>query len=169
MRHAVLLVVTILIVAGCQSSSGSSASSSSGGGGGDAVRASAGAADATQAIRKLLDEYTAALLKQDYAALERIWSDDLTFVNPRGELVNKSQRLANLRSGATAFKTIDTSETSVRAYGDNAAAAVAVTRVKVDGHYSGQEGSGTYRVTTVWARPRGPWQMVAVHMTRIEQ
>ena len=155
-----LLVLTILITAGCQSNGGSS-------NGVAAPRARADAPDARQAIPKLLEEYSAALLKKDYAALERIWADDLTFVNPRGELLTKSQRLANLRSGATAFKTIDTSETAVRAFGDNAAA-VAVTRVKVDAHYGGQEGSGEYRVTTAWARPRGPWQMFAVHMTRIE-
>jgi len=165
MTPARLLVLTFVIAGaaiGCRSTGGSSSSS------GDAVRPSADAPDAKQAIQKLLDEYTAALLKKDYAALERIWADDLTFVNPRGELVTKAQRLANLRSGATSFKTIDTTETSVRAYGDNAAA-VAVTRVKVDAHYGGQEGSGEYRVTTVWARPRGSWQMVAVHMTRIGQ
>jgi hypothetical protein len=44
---------------------------------------------------------------------------------------------------------------------------VATVQVTLEAQYSGQEGSGDYRVTTVWARPKGTWQMVAVHMTRV--
>ena len=162
-KHAGVVVLTLLLVAGgggCQS--GKHFTNGSNG-----VEKESGP-DAKQAIPALLQEYTDALLKKDYDKLDRIWSDDLTFVNPRGQLLTKAQRLANLRSGATAFKSIDLSQTTVRAYGDNAAA-VAVSLVKLEAQYSGQEGSGTYRVTTAWARPHGPWQMVAVHMTRVEQ
>jgi hypothetical protein len=45
--------------------------------------------------------------------------------------------------------------------------AVATLVVKIEGQYSGQEGSGAFRVTTVWAKPKGTWQMVAVQMTAI--
>jgi len=156
MRHF-SLVFALLVCAGCQAC---------GGGSGAAAKDSSGATDARHAVPKLLDEYTQALLKKDTATLERIWADDLTFVNPRGQLLTKAQRLENIRSGATAFRSINTIDTQVRPYGD--VAAVAVTRVAVEAQYSGQEGSGNYRVTTAWARPRGFWQMTAVQMTRIE-
>ena len=54
----------------------------------------------------------------------------------------------------------------VRVYGE---AAVATEKGVLQGQYSGQEGSGAYRVTTVWARSKGSWQMVAVQMTRVEE
>ena len=154
MRHF-LLVLALLLIVGCQTSGGGSAAGTS------------GVEDARQAVPKLLDEYRQALLKKDTAGLERIWADDLTFVNLRGQLLTKAQRLENVRTGATAFRSIEFSETQVREYGDDAA--VAVFRVVLEAQYSGQEGSGNYRVTTVWARPRGFWQMTAVQMTRIER
>src|SRR5688572_10939411 len=41
-----------------------------------------------QEISRLLDEYNDALLKKDTSVLDRIWADDLSFVNLRGQLLN---------------------------------------------------------------------------------
>jgi ketosteroid isomerase-like protein len=120
--------------------------------------------DTQHEINTLLDQYTQALLKKDVAALDRIWADDLTFINPRGELLSKQDRLDNIKTGATAFKSSRLSDTRIRTYGQ---AAVATFKVALEAQYSGQDGSGDYRVTTVWARPKGTWQMVAVHMTPV--
>ena len=121
--------------------------------------------DVQKQISDLLDQYIKALLDKDAAALDRIWADDLSFINPRGELLTKQNRMDNIKSGATAFKSIERSDKKVRVYGE---AAVATEKVVLQGQYSGQEGSGAYRVTTVWARSKGSWQMVTVQMTRIE-
>ncbi len=122
--------------------------------------------EAQREISSLLDQYTQALLNRDVAALDRIWADDLTFVNLRGELLNKQNRIDNIKSGATAFKSIQLSDKRIRTYGE---AAVATFQVALEAQYSGQEGSGNYRVTTVWARTKGMWQMVGVQMTRITE
>jgi ketosteroid isomerase-like protein len=139
-----------------------------GGNGGAAPQTSRSAdpqqSDAQQEISALLDQYTQALLKKDLAALDRIWADDLTFINLRGELLSKQDRLENIRSGATAFKSSRLSDKRIRPYGQTA---VATFRVTLEAQYSGQEGSGVYGVTTVWAKPKGTWQMVAVQMTRV--
>jgi uncharacterized protein (TIGR02246 family) len=115
-------------------------------------------------ISTLLDKYNDALLKKDADALDRIWSDDLSFVNLRGQLLTKKDRIDNIKTGSTALKSADVSEKSIRMYGDTA---VATLVVKIEGQYSGQEGSGSFRVTTVWAKRKGTWQMVAVQMTPI--
>ena len=128
----------------------------------DAPRAS----DAQQDISALLDQYTKALVNKDLAALDRIWADDLTFINLHGELLSKQNRMDNIRSGATAFKSIQLSDKRIRVYGQ---AAVATFRVDLEAQYSGQEGTGSYGVTTAWARPSEIWQMTAVQMTRITQ
>jgi uncharacterized protein (TIGR02246 family) len=117
-----------------------------------------------QEISDLLDRYNDALLKKDAEALDRIWADDLSFVNLRGELLSKKQRIDNIKTGATELKSAEVSQKSVRLYGTSA---VATLVVKVNGQYSGEQGSGEFRITTVWAKPKGTWQMVAVQMTPI--
>jgi ketosteroid isomerase-like protein len=145
----------LFAIAGCQSSGGNNSRGSSG-----------SSANAQQEVSALLDQYTDALLKKDTATLDRIWADDLTFINLRGEMVSKQQRMANIKTGATSFKSIELSDKRIRTYGDSA---VVTCRVAIEGQYSGQEGSGNYAVTTVWARTTGSWQMVAVQMIRIAQ
>lgn len=115
-------------------------------------------------IGRILDEYNDALLKHDAATLERIWADDLSFVNLRGRLLNKKERVENIKTGATSLNTAEVSEKNVRMYGNTA---VATLVVKIKGQYSGEAGSGDFRVTTVWAMPKGNWQMVATQMTPI--
>jgi uncharacterized protein (TIGR02246 family) len=115
-------------------------------------------------ISRLLDEYNDALLKRDAATLDRIWEDDLSFVNLRGELLNKKERVANIKTGATSLNTAEVSGKNVRMY-DNTAVATLV--VKIKGQYSGEAGNGEFRVTTVWAKPKGNWQMVATQMTPV--
>lgn len=123
--------------------------------------------DARQAVTDLLEQYRQALLAGDAAALDRIWADDLIFTNARGEVLTKAQRLANLRSGATALRSVDVTDQLVRPLGP--AAALATSRVTIDGQYGGQEGAGAYRTTTTWSRRGGRWQMVAVQMTAIAE
>jgi uncharacterized protein DUF4440 len=83
-RSILTLFVALLI--GCQSAGGS--------GGGD-VRA---------AVLELHEQHRKALLNKDVATLDRIWTDDFTFINYRGQMLTKAQRLENVRSGATSFK-----------------------------------------------------------------
>ena len=123
------------------------------------------AEQAEREVKQMIKEYRQALLKRDVAALERIWADDYTFINASGELLSKADRLANLRSGATALGAIKSEdEPVVRVYGD---AAVAISRVTIAGRYSGRETSGVFRSMHVWAKRQGRWQLVANQQTRI--
>jgi uncharacterized protein (TIGR02246 family) len=115
-------------------------------------------------VSDLLDQYNDALLKKDAAVLDRIWADDLSFVNLRGQLLNKKERMENIKTGATSLDVAKVSDKQVRVYGDTA---VATLVVNIEGQYSGKEGDGSFRVTTVWAKPKGTWQMVATQMTPI--
>jgi len=159
LRHArgsaLLVIAVMVIVFGCQSGKSFHA---------DAGTGAAAVANVQQEINALLDQYTQALLKKDLAAVDKIWADDLTFINLRGEMLSKQNRMDNLKTGATAFKSIQLSDRRIRTYDD---AVVATFIVSLDAQYSGQEGSGDYRATTVWAKPKGMWQMVAVQMTRL--
>ena len=100
-----------------------------------------------QEVRQMIEKYRTALLHRDIPALERIWADDYVFVNASGEVVTKTQRLANLKSAATSFESIKEEENlTVRVYQNSA---VATSRVTIKGQYSGQPISGQYRSTHV--------------------
>src|SRR4051812_1079027 len=109
----VVAAAVVFVVAGCQSSGGSNGQAP----GTDNRSGDAGAGDVQRDISALLDQYNQALLKKDTAALDRIWADDLTFINLRGELLTKQQRIDNVKTGATAFKSIRLSEVRAHQYG----------------------------------------------------
>jgi ketosteroid isomerase-like protein len=99
-------------------------------------------------VRQAIEKYKTALLKRDVAALEKIWADDYVFVNAAGDVLTKEQRLANIKSGATALDSISEDENmTVRVYQNSA---VTTSRVTIKGQYSGQPVSGQYRSTVVW-------------------
>jgi ketosteroid isomerase-like protein len=75
---------------------------------------------AQEEIRRTLRQYDAALQRRDTLAVGRFWADEYTFVNPAGELLTRSARLANLSSGRTVFDTLKPKlkDEKIRLYGD---------------------------------------------------
>ena len=167
MKHRLLGVAlasfVVAVAAGCQSTGDRAASASSSGSGGSNSRASD---DVPRIAADLVEQHCDGQRKKDVAALERLWADEFVFVNPRGQVLSKADRLENIRSGKTAFKSLTCSETSTKSWGDDWA--VTTMRAVIEGQYSGAEGSGDYRCTFVWGKPRGRWQLVGLQMTRIE-
>jgi len=120
---------------------------------------------AEQEVRQAIKKYRTALLEKDAAALEQIWTDDYTFTNGAGETHSKAQRLANLKSGATALDSISQDEDmKVRVHGD---VAVATGRVTIKGQYSGKQASGQYSSINVWVKGAAGWQLVANQLTPV--
>jgi ketosteroid isomerase-like protein len=131
------------------------------------LNAAAQANSATAAeIRHATRRYDAALRRADVAALEQVWAEEYTFVNPRGELLTKAERLANFRAGRTTFDTLtpQAREERIRVYGD---VAVHANRLTIGGRYSGQAHGGTYRSLVIWVRRDGRWQQVASQLTLV--
>ena len=70
-----------------------------------------------QEIRQMIEKYRTAILQRDIATLEKIWADDYVFVNAAGDVVAKTERLANIKSGATTLDSINEEENvTVRVY-----------------------------------------------------
>jgi len=119
-----------------------------------------------QEIRQMIEKYRTAILQRDIATLEKIWADDYVFVNAAGDVLTKTERLANVRSGATTLDSINQEETvAVRVYQNSA---VATSRVTLKGQYSGQPISGEYRSTLVWVKGPGGWQLVSNQLTALK-
>ncbi len=117
-----------------------------------------------QAVRQLFNELSAALGRNDTAALDRIYADDYTLVNESGVLTTKAPRLAAIRSGELKYESVSFDDVNVRMYGNTA---VATYRVTSKGQSKGQDIGGQFRATSTYVKMKGRWQLVAAQVTRI--
>ncbi|HEY7914393.1 MAG TPA: nuclear transport factor 2 family protein [Blastocatellia bacterium] len=130
---------------------------------GQTTRASANQGNDEQAVRQALNELYAALGRNDAAALDRIYSDDYTFINESGEFTTKAPRLAAIKSGEMKYESLSFDDLKVRLYGNTA---VATYHAKVKARSKGQDVGGTLRVTVTLVKTKGRWQVVAAQATR---
>src|ERR1043166_7146212 len=63
-----------------------------------------------QEVRQMIEKYRTAILQRDMATLEKIWADDYVFVNAAGDVLTKTERLVNIKSGATTLDSINEEE-----------------------------------------------------------
>ena len=119
-----------------------------------------------QEVRQMMEKYRTAILQRDIATLEKIWADDYVFVNAAGDVLTKTDRLANAKSGATTLDTINQEENvAVRVYENSA---IATSRVTLKGKYGGEAISGQFRSILVWVKGSGGWQLVSNQLTALK-
>jgi ketosteroid isomerase-like protein len=105
-----------------------------------------------------------ALLSNDFAALEDLLADDLTYVHSNGHLDTKDTYIGVLRSGATRYLSMEMSGLSVRADG-NAAVVAGTFEARVQTRNG--EVNPKPRVLIVYVKRDGRWQMLAWQSTNI--
>jgi ketosteroid isomerase-like protein len=105
-----------------------------------------------------------ALVKKDWAFLDKILADDWMATNQDGIFYSKAQYLAYLRSGGELTSSSAADDFMVRVYGD---AAVVTFRFIDEAQSSGKDTGGQSRITDTWVKRVGHWQCVAEHKTRI--
>jgi uncharacterized protein (TIGR02246 family) len=115
-------------------------------------------------VRKIEDQFAAAYGRNDVEALNRLWADDYTFVNPAGQVLTKAKRLAMLRSGELKIQAYTRDNESIRIYGTTA---VVTYRSTVKAQRNGINISSQRRVTTVLVKKDGRWEAVAQQSTTI--
>jgi Domain of unknown function (DUF4440)/Lipocalin-like domain len=125
-----------------------------------------GRAVAETEIVGLQDALIAAYIHRDTAALDRILADEYTFINDdAGGVVNKKQILDSFRSGGDREITSYTRQDDhVRLYGD---VAVLTYRYHSNETYKGRDAGGDFRVTRIFVKKEGRWQMVGGQETRV--
>jgi ketosteroid isomerase-like protein len=119
-----------------------------------------------QEVEKLNRQWMEAYVQRDVAFLERHLADDYVSTFPDGTVLDKKGEIAALKSGDVALTEMTPREMNVRTYGD---AAVITGQSTIKARVKGQEVSGEYRFTDVWARLGNRWQAVASQVTRIAQ
>ena len=124
------------------------------------------AQDASEAdVGRTLDEIAAALGKNDTATLERLFADDLTQVNPWGKLLTKSERLAEIKSGALKYDSFTVKDRKIRVHGDMA---IVVMQISFKAQKDKKDISGDYRTTAALMKMKDGWQMIAAQTTKID-
>ena len=125
------------------------------------------AADASrEEIRALETARNEAIVHGDAAALERMTSDDYTFITLRGELRTKAEIVKGFSTGAFKYASREISDLNIRVYGDSA---VVTGRSTQKGAENGKDYSGDYRFTRVYVKQNGRWLTVALQATLVER
>ncbi len=126
----------------------------------------AGGKSAVETIRMLEEERNQAILHGDATSLERMTSDDYTFITLRGEMLTKDEIVRNFRSVAAKYQSREISNLNIRVYGNSA---VVTGRAVQKGAENGKDYSGDYWFTRVYVNQGGRWVTVALQTTLIKK
>jgi len=129
------------------------------------VRAAEDAGD-VEAIKKEVlkfeDERNAAILKHDTATLDRMYADEITWTMSNGDLLNKSQVLANIGSGNQLLSSISHHERTLHVYGNTV---VLTARSSSTEQYRGKAITVPRRFTNVYVKQDGQWKLIVHTVT----
>src|SRR3984893_290425 len=100
-----------------------------------------------------------ALVREDAAVLDRLWSNDLVFTFPNGKVCNKAERLARQKPAAQPSQSeseTSNDEVKVYIYGNTAVVTVLSTW---KGKANNQENSSQFQASHVSVKQDGRWQL----------
>ena len=126
----------------------------------------------TEVITKLNFQWNNVAITKDMSHLERIWSDDFSYIMPDGTVFDKKAGFAFFEDSTDTYTSAVTAPFKVRVYGKNFAV------VAGDYHSTGKDKDGKpfsrkVRFTNVWVRKQMSdgklkWQVVAGHSSQLE-
>jgi ketosteroid isomerase-like protein len=114
--------------------------------------------DVEKAILQMEKDWTAAGIKKDAAAFDRIIADDWVAIDFEGNTINKAAAIADLKSGVSSSTSVELGELKVRVYGDTAIVNGSDTEKST---WKGKDSSGHYVWMDVFVKRNGRWQAVS--------
>jgi hypothetical protein len=105
-----------------------------------------------------------AMSDKDLATLDELLADDLIYTHSSARVDSKQSLIANMKSGATVYSSIEPSEVKAQDLGD-AVVLTGVAWIKVASQ--GKRLDFGVRFTDAYAKRGGRWQMVAWQSTRL--
>lgn len=115
-----------------------------------------------QEVRRFEYDWGVAYLRRDMMALEQILADEYTFIDPLGEISDKRENLAHIRTGACVIENTESSDIRVRVYDHTA---VVTARSTFKARYKGFGFRGECQYTDILVKRDGRWHAVASHAT----
>ena len=110
------------------------------------------------------DERFDARAKGDTDTMSRIYADDYTLITAEGVVRSKADQINEMKSQQLQFSPPKILERNVRLYGDSA---VVITHEHPSIVRNGQEIGGEFRMTRIYIRRDGQWQLVNAQATRV--
>ena len=170
----IILSITMLIAASvvfisCDAPAGNNAAANNSNKAANAANtASAPAPAAVEAeVKKVMDDFTAALNKGDAAALDKMYADDYSLVDQDGVMQTKASRVEAIKSGKIKFEGIAFNELKIRTH-PNGDGAVVTGRVSGKNIVDGKSGERNSMVTWVVRKSGGAWQFINAQITDIK-
>jgi len=114
----------------------------------------------SKAVQEIIDfrnRYIEAEENRDGAYMQKIFAEDFYALNPQGQLLDKSQQIANLLRPERTLKLSPPTEIQVHFHGDTA---IMWERVTVDGTDKGRHFGGDFRFSRVFVKEHGGWKVV---------
>ena len=117
-------------------------------------------------IINIENEKDSAMQTRDVAVLDRIYADDLIFVNARGELLTKAQRMNEFQTANVKYLSFDQGDYHFYIYGDTV---VLTGRANSVVNYHGTVNRIPRRFTSTYIKTNGQWRLVAHQATLISE
>jgi ketosteroid isomerase-like protein len=114
-------------------------------------------------VLKADDRRFEAMRRGDWAALDAVLADDLTYVHSTARLESKAEHIANLRAGKPQYRGIAPRERRARVHG-GMGVVNGVSEMHVES--GGKEQRFTVRYLAVYAKTGEQWRMIAWQSTR---
>jgi hypothetical protein len=126
--------------------------------------ASTAALKAEQDVRQAERDRFAAMVKADAGALDKLLARELSYTHSNAQMQDKAGFIADIKSGAIKYLSIDPNDISVYVFGN---AAVVTGGAAVHVMQNGTDLSIKIRYTNMQINRNGSWQMVAWEATRV--
>ena len=126
------------------------------------------AAGPEDSIKQAEKDWAVAVVKKDYAALERVLADDLAYTHSDGRLDTKKDYIESLRSGKQTYDAAEHQSMDVRMIGKDVALVRA--RLRMTAASGGKPGTpANFSVLRVYKLNGGKWQMLGHQSARLAQ
>ena len=119
---------------------------------------------AIQEVTRLEDQRCQALVTNDFATMQTLFSDDLMYTHSSAKVDTKASYIESMRSGQVKYKKMDREDVSMHVHGD----AVFITgKARITVQVQGEEKLINARYSNVWVKTNKGWQFALWHATPI--
>ena len=119
-------------------------------------------ASVEEEVRAVNERRFAAMVKEDFAELDRLLADDLTYIHSSGVVETKKQSIASISAKVLRYVSIQSSDVRVRVYGDTA---VLTGRAAMSVVAQGRDLNLQNLFTAVYVRQGGEWKLTVWQST----